>query len=101
MPDALGYFRLDGQVAIVTGGARGIGRATAAAFAAAGAHVVVVDRDIDEANKVAEEIGNAEAQALDVTSEAGVDRFFDALAARTGRLDVLVNNAGASIRKPS
>jgi NAD(P)-dependent dehydrogenase (short-subunit alcohol dehydrogenase family) len=101
MPDALGRFRLDGQVAVVTGGARGIGRATAEAFAAAGARVIVVDRDIDEANKVAAEISNAEAHAVDVTSEAEVDRFFDALAARTGRIDVLVNNAGASIRKPS
>jgi NAD(P)-dependent dehydrogenase (short-subunit alcohol dehydrogenase family) len=101
MPSALDRFRLDGQVAVVTGGARGIGRATAAALAAAGARAVVVDRDLEEANKAASEIGNAEAQALDVTSEADVDRFFDTLAGRMGRIDILVNNAGASIRKPS
>jgi NAD(P)-dependent dehydrogenase (short-subunit alcohol dehydrogenase family) len=101
MPNVLDRFRLDGQVAVVTGGARGIGRATAEALAAAGAHAVVVDRDIEEAKQAAAEIGNAEAHAVDVTSEADVDRFFDALATRTGRIDILVNNAGASIRKPS
>ena len=98
---ALDRFRLDGQVAVITGGARGIGRATAEAFAAAGARVVLVDRDLDEAKRAAATIGKTEAYALDVTNEAGVDRFFDELAARTGRIDILVNNAGASIRKPS
>jgi NAD(P)-dependent dehydrogenase (short-subunit alcohol dehydrogenase family) len=101
MPNALDRFRLDGQVAVVTGGARGIGRAAAEALVAAGAHAVVVDRDRDEAEKTAAAIGNAEAQGLDVTCETEVDRFFDSLADRTGRIDVLVNNAGASIRKPS
>jgi NAD(P)-dependent dehydrogenase (short-subunit alcohol dehydrogenase family) len=86
---------------VITGGARGIGRATAEAFAAAGARVVLADRDLDEAKRAAQAIGNAEAHALDVTKEADVDRFFDDLAARTGRIDILVNNAGASIRKPS
>jgi NAD(P)-dependent dehydrogenase (short-subunit alcohol dehydrogenase family) len=101
MPNALDRFRLDGQVAVVTGGARGIGRATADALVTAGAYAVVVDRDADEAKKAAAEIGNAEAHVLDVTGEADVDRFFDTLAARTGRIDILVNSAGASIRKPS
>src|SRR5262249_2420083 len=101
MPSALDRFRLDGQVAVVTGGARGIGRATTEAVVAAGAHAIVADRDLDEANRAVSEIGNAEAHALDVTSEADVDRFFDTLADRMGRIDILVNNAGASIRKPS
>ncbi len=98
---ALDRFRLDGQVAVITGGARGIGRATGDAFGAAGARVVLVDRDLDEAKRAAAAIGKTEAYALDVTNEAEVDRFFDDLAARTGRIDILVNNAGASIRKPS
>src|SRR5204862_3374779 len=98
MTTALDRFRLDGQVAVITGGARGIGRATAEAFVAAGSRAVLADRDIDEARRAAAAIGNAEAHALDVTNETEVDRFFDELAARTGRIDILVNSAGASIR---
>jgi len=101
MPNPLDRFRLDGQVALITGGARGIGRATAEAFVAAGARAVLLDRDLAEAENAANAIGNAEAHALDVTDEAAVNRLFDAVAARHGRLDVLVNNAGASIRKPT
>jgi NAD(P)-dependent dehydrogenase (short-subunit alcohol dehydrogenase family) len=101
MANVLDRFRLDGQVAVVTGGARGIGLATAQAFVAAGARAILVDRDLEEAGKAAAQIGNAEAQAVDVTSEVDVDRLFDTLAGRTGRIDILVNNAGASIRKPS
>src|SRR5689334_24845747 len=86
MASVLDRFRLDGQVAVITGGARGIGRATAEAFVAAGARAVLLDRDLDEAKRAADAIGNAEAHALDVTSEADVDRFFDSLAARTGRI---------------
>src|ERR1700712_2188350 len=98
---ALDRFRLDGQTAVITGGARGIGRATAEAFVAAGAHAVLVDRDLDEAKKAAAALGDAEPHALDVTDENAVNHFFDELAKRTGRIDILVNNAGASIRKPS
>jgi NAD(P)-dependent dehydrogenase (short-subunit alcohol dehydrogenase family) len=101
MPNPLDRFRLDGQVALITGGARGIGRATAEAFVAAGARAVLLYRDLAEAENAANAIGNAEAHALDVTDEAAVNRLFDAVAARHGRLDVLVNNAGASIRKPT
>ena len=77
MTSALDRFRLDGQVAVITGGARGIGRATAEAFAAAGARAVLADRDLDEAKRAAAAIGKAEAYALDVTNEVEVDRFFD------------------------
>src|ERR1041384_4696336 len=102
MASVLDRFRLDGQVAVVTGGARGIGRATAEAFVAAGARAVLVDRDLDEAKRAALALGNnAEAHALDVTRDTEADRFFDDLAARLGRIDILVNNAGASIRKPT
>ena len=99
MPSALDRFRLDGQVAAITGGARGIGRATAEAFAAAGARVVLADRDLDEAKNAASALSNAESHALDVTLEAEVEDFFEQVAARLGRIDILVNNAGASIRK--
>jgi len=99
MASVLDRFRLDGQVAVITGGARGIGRATAEAFVAAGARAVLVDLDLDEANKTALALGQAEAHALDVTHEAEVQGFFDDIVARLGRIDILVNNAGASIRK--
>ena len=98
----LDRFRLDNQVAVITGGARGIGRATAKAFAAAGAQVVIADRDAGEAQKTAAAIGRAaEGHALDVTDEAAVEAFFADVAQRKSRIDVLVNNAGASIRKPT
>ena len=99
MPSVLDRFRLDGQVAVITGGARGIGRATGEIFAAAGAHVVLADRDLEEARKACSGLEDAEARALDVTIEAEVDHFFEELSGRLGRIDVLVNNAGASIRK--
>lgn len=100
MPNPLDRFRLDDQIAVITGGARGIGRATAELFAAAGAKLVLADRDGAEAARTAAAIGHgAEAQALDVTDEAAVEAFFADVATRKGRLDVLVNGAGASIRK--
>jgi NAD(P)-dependent dehydrogenase (short-subunit alcohol dehydrogenase family) len=99
MANPLDRFRLDGQIAVITGGARGIGRATAEAFAAAGARAVLLDRDQAEAESAAKAIGNAGAHALDVTDETAVNRRFDALAASHGRIAILVNNAGASIRK--
>ena len=102
---ALGRFRIDGAVAIVTGGGGGIGRATAELFAEAGAHVAVVDRDPDAARDVAEAVlaagRKAAAYALDVTDEAAVERTFESIAEAEGRLDILVNNAGIAIRKPA
>lgn len=101
----LAAFRLDGEVALVTGGASGIGRAVALAFARVGARVAVIDRDAEAGAEVAAEIveagGKAEAHALDVTDARAVDRIFAAIFERHGRLDVLVNSAGIAIRKPA
>jgi NAD(P)-dependent dehydrogenase (short-subunit alcohol dehydrogenase family) len=98
--DALRAFTLDGQVAAVTGGAKGIGRAIADLFAAAGAKVVILDRDGEAARSAAAEIGHgAVGHRLDVAVEAEVDTVFAAIGHEHGRVDILVNNAGTAIRK--
>ncbi len=85
-----------GRVAVVAGGANGIGAACAELLAAAGAIVVVLDRE--EPPSLPE---RAEAIALDVTDEAGVDAAMARVAKRHGRLDVLVTSAGIAIRAPA
>jgi 2-deoxy-D-gluconate 3-dehydrogenase len=87
-------FRLDGTVAVVTGGASGIGEASVRALAEAGATVVVLDR-------AAQQSGQSEAIAVDVADAEAVRAAFDDIAGRHGRLDILVNSAGTAIRKPA
>jgi 3-oxoacyl-[acyl-carrier protein] reductase len=82
-----------GEVALVTGAARGIGAATARAFAGAGARVALLDREAAELEAVAGDTGGA-AFPTDVTDDAAVRRAVDQVVARWGRLDILVNNAG-------
>jgi NAD(P)-dependent dehydrogenase (short-subunit alcohol dehydrogenase family) len=101
MTDYLGKQRLDGRVALVTGGGNGIGRATSHALAQAGAHVAVADIDLDAAARVAAEIGRGEAHRLDVTDEAGVAAVIEAIVARHRRIDILINNAGLGARVPT
>lgn len=90
--------RLEDSVAIVTGGARGIGRGIASALAAEGAAVVVADIDGAGATAVADELveggGRALALEVDVSSEADTERMAAATVAGFDRVDVLVNNAG-------
>jgi NAD(P)-dependent dehydrogenase (short-subunit alcohol dehydrogenase family) len=92
--------RLDGQVAIVTGGGSGIGRATVGALAAAGADVAVVDVDVAGARRCATEaVGQgvrAEAFAVDLADAAAIDPLVDAVVAGFGHIDILVNAAGVS-----
>src|SRR5512133_3784952 len=86
---------LVGQVAAVTGGARGIGKATAQAFVREGMKVAIGDLDVELAQAAAAELGpNAAGFELDVTRRDSFDAFVDAAAERFGPLDVLVNNAG-------
>jgi len=86
---------LNGRVAIVTGGAQGIGRAVAERFAASGAKVAIWDVDGDLARKAAAEIGgDASGAAVDVTDAATVKAASDALEAKLGSIDILVTSAG-------
>src|SRR3954469_5542945 len=88
---------LDGLVAVVTGGARGIGRGIAEVLAERGATVTVADLDLEEARRLAGELGEgAEAMALDVTDEASVRGVVRDVIGGFGHLDILVNNAGVS-----
>ncbi|UQA56063.1 3-oxoacyl-[acyl-carrier-protein] reductase [Polyangium aurulentum] len=95
-------FGLSGKVALVTGGSRGIGRATAEALAAQGAHVIVnYVRGEEEARRVVEAIeargGKAETLGFDVADLGASEEAITAAAKRLGRLDILVANAGVSI----
>lgn len=101
MTDYLGLLRLDGRVALVTGGGNGIGRATCHALAQAGAKVVVGDVDEPAAKAVAREIGQGEALRLDVANEAEVEAGLAGIADRHGRIDILINNAGLGARMPT
>ena len=87
-------MRLKNKVALVTGGAQGIGRAIAEGFVSEGARVVIADIHLATAEQAAGKIGEAAcAMHLDVTDQAAVDRVVDDTAERFGRIDVLVNNA--------
>jgi NADP-dependent 3-hydroxy acid dehydrogenase YdfG len=86
---------LNGQVVAITGGARGIGRATAAALIAQGARVAIGDIDAPLAEKTASELGSGTiGLRLDVTDRNGFAEFLDEVERELGPLDVLVNNAG-------
>jgi NAD(P)-dependent dehydrogenase (short-subunit alcohol dehydrogenase family) len=91
-------FDFSGQVAAVTGGARGIGKGSAEAFAAAGARVYVLDVDKTAGESVArgisEQGGQASFLGCDVTDAAQVSSTFERLLSEAGRLDILVNSAG-------
>ncbi|WP_328861133.1 SDR family oxidoreductase [Streptomyces sp. NBC_00306] len=94
--------RFGGQLVLVTGAASGIGRATAFAFAEAGARVVAVDRDAEGAARTAEMarlIGAPEAwgEAVDVSDEEAMEKLADRVATEYGVVDVLVNNAGIGL----
>jgi len=91
-------FRMDGQVAVITGGGRGIGLACAEALAEAGARIVIIDRDeaIAESGKqaLAAKGFAADTLVLDVTNSTAVDKAAEDVFAKYGRIDVLVANAG-------
>ena len=94
---------LEGETAIVTGAGRGLGRAIALVLARAGATVAVASRSADEIGRTKAEIeeagGKALAIATDVTSRAGVEALVARTREATGRLDIVVNNAGVFVWK--
>jgi NAD(P)-dependent dehydrogenase (short-subunit alcohol dehydrogenase family) len=103
--DVLNRFRLDGRVALVTGGARGLGRAIADALASAGADVAISARKRDSAEHASEVISKTTgrktvAMAADVTLRKDVEEMIDTVRSALGRIDILVNNAGVNIRGP-
>ncbi|MBI2299074.1 MAG: SDR family oxidoreductase [Armatimonadetes bacterium] len=100
-PMVLDLFRLDGKLAVITGGSKGLGRSIALGFAQAGATVVVCSRDLAACEAAAAEIAAVTGQPargceVDVTDEASVAALFDS----AGEVDVLVNSAGINIRHP-
>lgn len=96
MADPSRLTDLRGEVAVVAGGANGIGAACAELLAAAGARVVVLDREAADGLPA-----GAEGIALDVTDEPGVDAAMARVAERHGNLDILVASAGIAIRRPA
>ena len=96
--------RLEDKVAIITGGATGMGRAASLLFAREGAKVVVADRNVPEGQKTVALVGEMGGDALfvetDVSKSALVSDMVEQTVQRFGKLDVLVNNAGILIRTP-
>ena len=99
-------FSLQGKVAFITGGARGIGKAVATGFAQAGANIVIADLDIDEATKTANELAanegvQAEAFKCDVTDPKSVEALINFIDEKFGALHVAFCNAGICINEPA
>src|SRR5215470_10176237 len=96
---------LSGKVVVITGSSRGIGRATAVAFGAEGAKVVLSARGEEQLAEAAEAVrsagGQARAVAVDVTTDDGIDRLLDEARRAFGPVDVLVNNVGGSRGAPT
>ncbi len=95
--DTTNLFRLDGKVALVTGGSRGIGKMIAAGFIAQGAKVYISSRKAPACDDTAAELGpNCIPLPCDVSTVAGCKALAEQLAAHEDKLDILVNNAGAA-----
>jgi NAD(P)-dependent dehydrogenase (short-subunit alcohol dehydrogenase family) len=104
--NVLDLFRLDGRKALVTGGAKGLGKVIATALAQAGADVAIVSRSLEQCQATAEEIRRETGQrthaiAADVSRSGEVAGLMAAVQGALGPLDILVNNAGINVRAPA
>ena len=102
---SLDVFKLDGRIALVTGGNRGLGFAMSRALAEAGADVVVTSRQLEKAQASAAGLTSITGRRalglpVDVTDSQQVKNMIDAIMQEFGHIDILVNNAGINIRKP-
>jgi NAD(P)-dependent dehydrogenase (short-subunit alcohol dehydrogenase family) len=97
-------FNLQGKVAIVTGGGKGIGLKMAEGLAEAGANIVLCSRNVENCKKAAQDLAKSGVRALamscDVKSSADIQSVVDKTLGEFGRLDILVNNSGATYRSP-
>src|SRR4051812_20428804 len=105
MAGVLDRFRIDGRVALVTGGSRGLGRSIAEALATAGATVALSARQLESARSASEAISRATGkETLDLAADVTVGAEVEGMVARVldsfGRIDIVVNNAGINIRGP-
>jgi NAD(P)-dependent dehydrogenase (short-subunit alcohol dehydrogenase family) len=103
--NVLDRFRLDGKVALITGGARGLGRTMAGALAEAGADIALAGRSKEACRQAAEAIASATGRrvvsfAADVTKIDQVEQLANDVERELGKVDILVNNAGVNIRGP-
>jgi NAD(P)-dependent dehydrogenase (short-subunit alcohol dehydrogenase family) len=99
-------FRLDGRVALITGGSKGLGEAMALALASAGADLMIVSRHLNEGQETAATIARstgirAGAFQADVTDAAAVQQMVDVTLETYGHIDILINCAGTNVRKPT
>jgi NAD(P)-dependent dehydrogenase (short-subunit alcohol dehydrogenase family) len=101
----ISQFSLEGKVALVTGGSRGIGEATAISFAKAGADVAVTSRKIQDLERVADEVKRLGRKSMAVESHIGrmdhIQPLMDKVVAEFGKIDILVNNAGTNFFMPA
>jgi dehydrogenase/reductase SDR family member 4 len=102
---ALSQFSLEGNVALITGGSRGIGKETAIRFAKAGADVAVTSRKLPDLEKVVAEVEGLGRKSLAVATHVGridqIQPLVDRVVAAFGKIDVLVNNAGTNFYMPA
>ncbi len=101
--NAVELFNLTGRKALVTGAGRGIGRVLAISLAQFGCDVAILEKNMNDARNVVEEIKNigkkATAIEVDVTRKANVEKAFSVAAKQLGRLDIVINNAGVCIHE--